>query len=83
MALGDGHSVSFLILWPNVRPWRFFDAQPMLRCVPNVDQAADILADALRKATTEDEAARTDSDTQGARRGGQTAQLGTAPATGR
>ncbi|WP_058556926.1 photosynthetic complex putative assembly protein PuhB [Thiohalocapsa sp. ML1] len=55
MVLGDGHSVNFLIMWPNVRPWRFFDAQPMLRCVPDVDKAADILAEALRAATAEEQ----------------------------
>ncbi|WP_295889138.1 photosynthetic complex putative assembly protein PuhB [uncultured Thiohalocapsa sp.] len=88
MALGDGHSVNFLILWPNVRPWRFFDAQPMLRCVPEVDRVAEILADALRQCTATESSA-TEQDTAGNDAGqsrtdaGDSPQLGTAPATGR
>lgn len=50
LVLGGGQSVNYLIMWPNVRPWRFFNAQPMLRCIPDVDGAADILARALRAA---------------------------------
>lgn len=50
LVLGSGQSVNYLIMWPNVRPWRFFDAQPMLRCISDVDEAAEILATALRSA---------------------------------
>ena len=50
LVLGSGQSVNYLIMWPNVRPWRFFDAQPMLRCIADVDAAADVLASALRDA---------------------------------
>jgi hypothetical protein len=50
LVLGSGQSVNYLIMWPNVRPWRFFDAQPMLRCIADVDAAADVLASALREA---------------------------------
>ena len=39
----------FLMLWPHVRPWRFFDSQPAFRCIPDVDKAAEILANALAR----------------------------------
>ncbi|WP_295541825.1 photosynthetic complex putative assembly protein PuhB [uncultured Thiohalocapsa sp.] len=84
MVLGDGHSVNFLILWPNVRPWRFLDAQPMLRCVPDIDRVAAILADALREAAAAEQDAPADA-TGGTPRddAGGSPQLGAAPATGR
>jgi hypothetical protein len=50
MSLGDGHSVNYLIMWPNVRPWRFWYAQPMLRGLPDVDRVGALLADALKSA---------------------------------
>ncbi|MGB5734060.1 MAG: photosynthetic complex putative assembly protein PuhB [Thiohalocapsa sp.] len=50
LVLGGGQSVNYLIMWPNVRPWRFFNAQPMLRCIPDVDAAAEVLTAALRAA---------------------------------
>jgi hypothetical protein len=85
MVLGDGHSVNFLILWPNVRPWRFLDAQPMLRCVADVDRVAEILADALREAAATEQADGAADAAAGSRKhhSGGSPQLGTAPATGR
>ncbi|MGD9298172.1 MAG: photosynthetic complex putative assembly protein PuhB [Thiohalocapsa sp.] len=83
MVLGDGHSVNFLILWPNVRPWRFFDAQPMLRCVPDVDRVADILAEALRQATAAERDGAGEDAAESRDAAGGAPQLGTAPATGR
>jgi hypothetical protein len=50
LVLGSSQSVNYLIMWPNVRPWRFFNAQPMLRCIADVDAVAGILATALREA---------------------------------
>ncbi len=92
MELGQGQTVNFLIMWPNVRPWRFFNAQPMLRGVPDVDKVAEVLTDALRSATAADQADATEAaqaemsdprqrGSDGAK-GGST-QLGTAPAPGR
>jgi len=89
MVLGEGHSVNFLIMWPNVRPWRFFDAQPMLRGVPDVDKVAEVLTDALRSATAADQADAAQAEqTEPRQRGpdaadGGSTQLGTAPAPGR
>lgn len=56
LVLGSGQRVNYLIMWPNVRPWRFLDAQPMLRCIPDVDAVAGILSDALREAASAEEA---------------------------
>jgi len=86
MVLGDGHRVSYLILWPNVRPWRIFDAQPMLRCVPDVDRVAEILADALRAATEGEQPAAAGTSARNERAdaaGNGASQLDPAPATGR
>ncbi|MBL8582832.1 MAG: PH domain-containing protein [Rhizobiaceae bacterium] len=40
--------VAWLVLWPNARPWRFNDPQPMLRCIDNVAEVSRTLAGALR-----------------------------------
>ena len=37
-------SVSYIILWPHVRPWRFIAAQPALRCMADPHSAAAALA---------------------------------------
>lgn len=57
LVLTEGQSVNYLIMWPNVRPWRFSKAQPMLRSIPDAAKVAEILAEALRSATAELEAA--------------------------
>ena len=38
--------ISFLILWPHVRPWRVARTQPALRCIPDAAAVARLLADA-------------------------------------
>ncbi len=85
MALWDEHCFNYLVLWPNVRPWRVFDAQPMLRAVPDVERVAEILAGALRAATAGEpgdvvgtplHSDRADPPGQGS------SHLGAAPATG-
>ncbi|MBK1619643.1 hypothetical protein CKO42_14580 [Lamprobacter modestohalophilus] len=53
LVLSKGQNVSYLIMWPNVRPWQFSNAQPMLRSIPEAAKVADILAEALRSATAE------------------------------
>ena len=37
-------TVSYVTLWPNVRPWKFLRVQPALRCLADVQEAAQILA---------------------------------------
>lgn len=43
----DKTRISYLIMWPNVRPWRVGKPQPMLRCLSDADAAAEILSNAL------------------------------------
>jgi len=47
MQLQEGHKVSYIVMWPNVRPWKFLAAQPMFRAVNDVTDVADLLADAV------------------------------------
>jgi hypothetical protein len=85
LALGSGQSVNYIIMWPNVRPWRFFDAQPMLRCVPNVDAAAEILSSALHAAVSSESADAADrqADGNGLRSGGASARMDAQPVASR
>jgi len=39
--------IAWLVLWPNARPWRFTNPQPMLRCLKDCDGVAPTLARAL------------------------------------
>ena len=43
--------LAFLLLWPHVRPWRLTRVEPMLRCVPDASNVADLLAKALKAAS--------------------------------
>jgi len=45
--LGDTR-ISYLVLWPHARPWRFGRAQPALRAIPNADAVAKIFSDAAQ-----------------------------------
>ena len=47
LALGDKARPSYLALWPNARPWRLARPEPMLRCLRDVAEPAEILARAL------------------------------------
>jgi hypothetical protein len=49
LALRDKARVSYLVLWPHVRPWRIAPAEPMLRTIPDAARVAEILADAVPK----------------------------------
>ncbi|WOI56167.1 photosynthetic complex putative assembly protein PuhB [Palleronia sp. LCG004] len=39
--------LSYFVLWPHIRPWHMKKVQPALRCIPDADAAARILADAV------------------------------------
>jgi hypothetical protein len=39
--------MAYLMVWPHARPWRMARTEPMLRCIPEVEEAAGILARAL------------------------------------
>lgn len=38
--------LSYLVLWPHVRPWRMRKTEPALRAIPEAEKVARILADA-------------------------------------
>lgn len=70
LTLAPGDRVSYLLFWPHVRPWSFDRPKPALRCVPDVDDVAECMAQALaasqgrreaaaRVAANTDEAVRT------------------------
>lgn len=50
LALTGGDRVSYVALWPHVRPWRTAKPEPMLRAVPNAASVAKTLAAALAEA---------------------------------
>lgn len=50
LRLGRNRHVSWLVLWPHVRPWRLGAVEPMFRAVPDGRQVATILAEALADA---------------------------------
>jgi putative photosynthetic complex assembly protein len=39
--------VSYVLLWPMVKPWRFLNVQPVLRGIPDVAAVADVLVKAM------------------------------------
>lgn len=41
-------TISYLVCWPHVRPWRLAKTQPMLRCIPDAKRVANLLADAAQ-----------------------------------
>ena len=49
----SGERVSYIALWPHVRPWRTARPEPMLRTVPDAARVAKILANALAQASSE------------------------------
>ncbi len=45
--------ISFLILWPHVRPWHIARTQPALRCIPDAASVAKLLAEAAETRLSE------------------------------
>jgi Bacterial PH domain len=43
----DDKRVSYLLLWPHIRPWRFGNPEPMLRALPDAAFVAEKLREAL------------------------------------
>ena len=46
LKLKPGTRIAYLHLWPHVRPWRYVQTQPMLRCLPDAAAVAEQLATA-------------------------------------
>ncbi len=51
LTLSAQDKIAFMHLWPHVRPWRLARPEPMLCCVPEAAQVAEILAQAWAGAT--------------------------------
>lgn len=49
--------LSYLILWPHVRPWRLRRPEPALRCISDAEKVARILADAAETRVSQPEVA--------------------------
>jgi len=47
LSLMPTERMAYFMVWPHARPWRMARSEPMLRCIPNVEAAAAILARAL------------------------------------
>jgi hypothetical protein len=47
LQLSDRDRVSYLLLWPHIRPWRLRAPQPMLNSIPDAAKVAAKLAEAL------------------------------------
>lgn len=48
LVLTADQKVSFLLMWPHVRPWQFKRVEPMIRCVADGAAVARILAASMR-----------------------------------
>lgn len=51
--------LSYIMCWPHVRPWRLRKTQPALRCIPEAETVAQILANAAETRVTMPRIART------------------------
>ncbi|MEM1361719.1 MAG: photosynthetic complex putative assembly protein PuhB [Pseudomonadota bacterium] len=49
---------SYLVCWPHVRPWYLRKPQPALRCIPEAEKVANILAEAAAARLEEPKIAR-------------------------
>lgn len=46
LSLGNGDRIAWLNLWPHARAWHVKQPQPTLRCIANVSEVAQLLAQA-------------------------------------
>jgi hypothetical protein len=53
LKLAPGKKLAFVTLWPNVRPWKLFRAEPMLRSIPDAQKVASLLAEAISSTASE------------------------------
>ena len=54
LLLVPSERTSYIMMWPNARPWHFSRPQPMLRCIPQGEAVAQKLADALQATHSSD-----------------------------
>ena len=55
--MGDT-TISYLVCWPHVRPWSLAKTQPMLRCIPDAERVAKLLAEAAQTRLNQPEVSR-------------------------
>jgi hypothetical protein len=55
--MGDT-TISYLVCWPHVRPWRLAKTHPMLRCIPDAERVAKLLAEAAQTRLNQPEVSR-------------------------
>lgn len=48
LELTEGTKLSYIVCWPHVRPWWISNTQPALRCIPDAERVAGLLADAAQ-----------------------------------
>jgi hypothetical protein len=52
--------LSYLVLWPHVRPWFMKKPQPALRCIPDAARVAELLSEAAQARLLRPQVARVD-----------------------
>ena len=62
LTLSQKKRLSYMMLWPNIRPWQFKPVVPAMRCLSNVDAVAEVLAVAAAKSEPVARAAAQDCD---------------------
>lgn len=60
LRLTEGSKLSWLTLWPHVRPWRMGRPEPALRCIPDAARVAKLLAAAAETRLSQPVIARVD-----------------------
>lgn len=50
--------LSYLVLWPHVRPWHARHTQPALRCIPEAEKVARLIAETVETRVDQPEVAR-------------------------
>jgi len=71
LELTETRQVSYLVLWPHVRPWHISKPAPMLRALPDVDAVASLLTDAVSRNASSLQGMRVESATTASNAAGQ------------
>lgn len=55
--MGDTR-LSYILCWPHVRPWYINPTQPSLRCIPDAEKVAELIADAAQARVSQPQVVR-------------------------
>ena len=80
VSLTEGSKVAFLAVWPNARPWRMRNPEPMLRGIKDAASVAQILSRALAASADMPVSAQTMSSAVAPQTGGATVAMPAAAA---